>query len=107
MQQTKVYVGNLSYTTSQDDLHEIFGAFGEVTEANIIVDRDTGRSKGFAFVTFSDEDSAKSALEFDGKELDGRRLKVNFAKKKQDNRSGGGGHRGGFSRDYNRSYNNR
>lgn len=87
MSQSKIYVGNLSYQTSSDDLHEVFGRYGEVTELKLIMDRDTGRSKGFAFITFGSVDAANSALELDGTQLDGRQIKVSLAK---EGRSGGG-----------------
>jgi RNA recognition motif-containing protein len=81
----KVYVGNLPYNIDSDKLKELFAAHGEVTEAVVISDRNTGRSKGFGFVTFADDDGAKKAIaEMNGKEFDGRELKVNEAKPREE-----------------------
>jgi RNA recognition motif-containing protein len=92
---TKLYVGNLSFDTSAQDLETMFGESGTVQSASIIEDRDTGRSRGFAFVEMSSPEEAKAAITaFDGKEVDGRNLKVNDAKPRE-NRSGGGGNGGG------------
>jgi RNA recognition motif-containing protein len=92
---TKLYVGNLSFNTSASDLETIFGESGTVTSANVIEDRETGRSRGFAFVEMSSDAEAKAAIaSFDGKEIDGRNLKVNEAKPRED-RGGGGGRNGG------------
>mgnify|MGYP006281800527 CR=1 FL=1 len=92
---TKLYVGNLSYETQEFDLREHFAQFGEVVSANIITDRDSGRSRGFGFVEMADQEGATRAQqESDGHELDGRQLKVNEAKPRDDNRGGGGGRRG-------------
>jgi RNA recognition motif-containing protein len=92
---TKLYVGNLSFDTSAQDLETMFGESGTVQSASIIEDRDTGRSRGFAFVEMSSPEEAKAAITaFDGKEVDGRNLKVNEAKPRE-NRSGGGGNGGG------------
>jgi RNA recognition motif-containing protein len=77
----KLYVGNLSYDTTLDALKAAFAAFGEIVDAIIITDRNTGRSKGFGFVEFADEESAQKALEgMNGKDLDGRNLVVNVAR---------------------------
>ena len=81
----KVYVGNLPYNIDSDKLKELFAAHGEVTEAVVISDRNPGRSKGFGFVTFADDDGAKKAIaEMNGKEFDGRELKVNEAKPREE-----------------------
>ena len=104
----KLYVGNLAYQTTSNDLQQLFAQAGTVESAQLIEDRDTGRSKGFAFVEMSTEDEAAAAIEqFNGKEVAGRALKVNEARPKE-NRSGGGGGRGfggnrggGFGRDSN------
>ena len=81
----KVYVGNLPYSIDSDKLKELFSAHGEVTEAVVISDRYSGRSKGFGFVTFADDDGAKKAIaELNGKEFDGRELKVNEAKPREE-----------------------
>ena len=91
----KLYVGNLSFQTSNQDLNELFGEFGNVTSSNIIEDRETGRSRGFGFVEMeSQSDGEKAIAALDGKEVDGRALKVNEAKPQTD-RAGGGGGRGG------------
>jgi len=77
----KVYVGNLPFSVDDNSLKELFSQYGEVTEAVVIQDRDSKRSKGFGFVTFTDEESAKKAIEaMNGKEVDGREIKVNEAK---------------------------
>ncbi len=90
----KLYVGNLAFQTTTQDLQQLFGQAGSVESAQIIEDRDTGRSKGFAFVEMSTEAEAAAAIEqFNGKEVGGRALKVNEARPKE-NRSGGGGGRG-------------
>jgi cold-inducible RNA-binding protein len=87
----KLYVGNLAFQTTTQDLQQLFGQAGSVESAQIIEDRDTGRSKGFAFVEMSTDDEAAAAIEqFNGKEVGGRALKVNEARPKE-NRSGGGG----------------
>ena len=92
----KLYVGNLSFNTSTQDLTELFGTVGTVESSNIIEDRETGRSRGFGFVEMSSKEEGKSAIEqLNGKEIDGRELKVNEAKP-QENRGGGGGGRGGY-----------
>ena len=84
----KLFVGNLSWNTRDEGLYDAFAQFGEVTEAKVIFDRETGRSRGFGFVTFAEEqagDDAMSAL--DGSDLDGRPIRVNEA---QERRNGGG-----------------
>jgi cold-inducible RNA-binding protein len=87
----KLYVGNLAFQTTSQDLQTLFAQAGTVESASIIEDRDTGRSKGFAFVEMSTEEEAASAIEqFNGKEVGGRMLKVNEARPRE-NRSGGGG----------------
>jgi len=91
----KLYVGNLAFQTTSQDLQDLFAQAGTVESASVIEDRDTGQSKGFAFVEMSTEEEAAAAIEqFNGKEVAGRALKVNEARPKE-NRSGGGG-RGGF-----------
>lgn len=77
----KLYVGNLSYDTTLDALKAAFAEFGEIVDAIVITDRNTGRSKGFGFVEFADEEAAKKAQEaMNGKEIDGRQLVVNVAR---------------------------
>jgi heterogeneous nuclear ribonucleoprotein A1/A3 len=82
MQQNKLYVGNLSYTIDESKLEEVFSAYGEMDEIKLIRDRDTGRSRGFAFITFSTQQAAEKALEQNGKEIEGQAIKVNMAKEK-------------------------
>jgi RNA recognition motif-containing protein len=92
----KLYVGNLSFQTTSQDLQDLFGQVGTVESAQIIEDRDTGQSKGFAFVEMSSDSEAASAIDqFNGKEVGGRMLKVNEARPRE-NRSGGGGGGRGF-----------
>ena len=91
----KLYVGNLSYETSQADLETMFGAHGTVETAQVISDRDTGRSKGFAFVEMSSDDEAQAAIAaLDGQDCGGRALKVNEAKPRPSGGGGGGGYGG-------------
>ena len=91
---TKLYVGNLSFDTSSQDLETMFAGAGTVQTASVVEDRDTGRSRGFGFVEMSTKEEAQTAISsFDGKDLDGRNIKVNEAKPRE-NRSGGGG--GGY-----------
>jgi RNA recognition motif-containing protein len=81
----KVYVGNLPFSVGQEKLQELFAAFGEVEEAVVISDKFSGRSKGFGFVTFKDDESAKKAIEeMNDKEVEGRNLKVNEARPMED-----------------------
>ena len=88
---TKLYVGNLSFNTSTQELETMFAEAGTVQSANIIEDRETGRSRGFAFVEMSTDEEAKKAIAtLDGKEIDGRNLKVNEAKPREDRGNGGG-----------------
>jgi cold-inducible RNA-binding protein len=90
----KIYVGNLSYQTTENDLTSLFEQAGQVDSVSIITDRDTGRSKGFAFVEMSNEDADKAIAQFNGAEVNGRALTVNEARPREE-RSGGGG-RGGY-----------
>jgi RNA recognition motif-containing protein len=91
----KLFVGNLSWETTEDSLRDAFSKAGTVDEVRIITHRDSGRSKGFGFVTMSNEDEAQKAIEmFDGNELDGRQVAVNVAKPRED-RPNGGGYGGG------------
>ena len=96
----KLYVGNLAFQTTTQDLQELFAQAGTVESAQIIEDRDTGRSKGFAFVEMSTDEEAAAAIDqFNGKEIAGRMLKVNEAKPRESRGGGGGrgfgGNRGG------------
>src|SRR5689334_24932511 len=87
---TKLFVGNLSFNTTENDLQDAFAAHGVVTEANLIMDRTTGRPRGFAFVTMSSPEEAQKAIEaMNGSSLGGRTLTVNEARAKEE-RSGGG-----------------
>jgi len=80
-----IYVGNLPYNTTEDDLHGLFSAYGEVSSAKIIMDRDTGRSKGFGFVEMSDGGQGQAAIEaLEGTDLGGRNLRVNEARPRED-----------------------
>jgi len=90
----KLYVGNLSFSTSEDEIRNVFSAFGEVHSVALITDRETGRLRGFGFVEMDDEGAKAAIAGMDGKELGGRTLKVNEAQDKP--RSGGGGGRGGY-----------
>ena len=88
----KLYVGNLAYEVSSADLDQLFGTYGTVESADVIIDRDTGRSKGFGFVEMSSDDEAQAAISaLDGKDHGGRVSKVNEAKPRKPARSGGGG----------------
>lgn len=78
-QQNKLYVGNLPFTVEESQLRGIFSQYGEISDLSLIMDRDTGRPKGFGFITFSTQQSAEKALEQNGKELGGRALRVNVA----------------------------
>jgi RNA recognition motif-containing protein len=91
----KLYVGNLSYDTTDSALEQMFAAFGTVQSAQVIMDRDTGRSKGFGFVEMGSDAEAQAAIAgLSGKQVGGRSLTVNEAKPKEDR--GGGGSRGGY-----------
>lgn len=91
----KLFVGGLSWDTDSAGLEKAFASFGEIEEAKVITDRDTGRSRGFGFVTFASEADAEKALSMDGADLDGRTLKVNVAhdKPRREGGRGGGGRR--------------
>jgi cold-inducible RNA-binding protein len=99
----KLYVGNISFQTTQQDLEELFGKSGQVESVSIVTDRDTGQPRGFAFVEMSDNKEAQAAIQaLDGKEVDGRALKVNEARPREDRGRrdgfGGGGYGGGGGR---------
>lgn len=92
----KLYVGNLSFSTTEEGLQNEFSAFGQVEEVAVISDRDTGRPRGFAFVTMNNDGEARAAIEsLNGTELDGRTITVNEARPKTGAGGGGGGGRGG------------
>ena len=91
---TNIFVGNLSFSTTQDDLQAAFARFGTVERVNIVTDRDTGQARGFAFVEMTDRGEAEKAIsQLNGKDLNGRALNVNEARPKT--QGGGGGGRGG------------
>src|SRR5690349_1663265 len=94
----KLYVGNLSYSVRDSDLQDLFAAYGTVDSAQVIMDRDTGRSKGFGFVEMSSDGEARAAISaLNGHEIEGRSLTVNEARPKEDRGGGGGGGgRGGY-----------
>ena len=95
----KIYVGNLSFDSSEGELKGLFEAYGEVDSAKIITDQFTGRSRGFGFIEMTNrEEGLKAIQELDSKEVKGRSLKVNEARPKTDSRGGGGGRDGGRSR---------
>ncbi|MDR0608492.1 MAG: RNA-binding protein [Planctomycetaceae bacterium] len=92
----KIYVGNLAYRTTEDDLREEFEKYGDVSQVDIITDRETNRSKGFGFVEMLDNDQANAAIQaLDGQNVGDRTLKVNEARPKAPRPSGGGGYGGG------------
>lgn len=96
----KLFVGNLSWNTRDDSLMQAFSQFGEVSDAKVILDRDTGRSRGFGFVTFDDDEAGERAIAaMNGADLDGRPLRVNEAQERERRPGGGGGGgRGGYDR---------
>jgi len=94
---SKLYVGNLSYNATGSDLQQLFEQHGQVSSAEVIADRDTGRSKGFGFVQMGSDAEAQAAIAaLNGKEFDGRALTVNEAKPREDRPRGGGGGGGGY-----------
>lgn len=98
MQQNKLYVGNFPYSVDEDQLRDLFSGYGAIEELAMIRDRETGQPKGFAFITFAQQQSAEKALELNGNDLGGRPLKVNMATEKpaRGGGGGGGGRRGGW-----------
>ncbi len=96
--EVKLYVGNLSYDTTEDELRTLFTQAGTVSEVALIKDRDTGTSKGFAFITMSSQDEAKKAIEqFNGYSLGNRELNVNPARPREERSGGYGSNRGGYN----------
>lgn len=96
MSENKLYVGNISFNMTEDSLAEVFGEFGTVSRAQIVTDRETGRSRGFAFVEMGSSDEAQAAIRgLDGQMVDGRTLTVNVARPREGGGGGGGGRRGG------------
>ena len=91
---TKLFVGNLSFNTTENDLHDAFAAHGTVTEANLMMDRMTNRPRGFAFITMSTDEEAQKAIDgLNGKDLGGRAVTVNVARPREERSGGGGGGR--------------
>jgi len=98
----KLYLGNLPFSASDEDIREAFSAYGTIEDLFIPLDRETNRPRGFAFITIADDDLARKAIEeMDGQEFQGRNLRVNEAEERrpQQNRGGGGGGRGGYGDD--------
>src|SRR6266852_8966430 len=94
----RLYVGSLSYQTTEQELADLFGQVGQVVSATVITDRDSGRSKGFGFVEMSNDDEAQKAIDqLNGTTLGSRQIVVNQAREKRDNQYGGGGSRGGYN----------
>jgi RNA recognition motif-containing protein len=92
----RLYVGNLSFNTTTDTVREVFSQMGQVTDVHLVMDRDTGRPRGFGFVTMSTDAEAQKAIqEINGKNVDGRPLRVNEAEERPQRGGGGGGGRGG------------
>lgn len=91
----RLYVGNLSFHTTEDQLQQLFASYGQIDSVKLVTDRDTGRSRGFAFVEVADDAAAQKAIdELNGRDLDGRNLTVNEARPREERPRGGG--RGGF-----------
>ena len=91
MDKNKLFVGSLPWSIDNNSLRDLFAQFGEITDVFVVTDRDSGRSKGFGFVTFANEEDAQKALDMNGKDVEGRSIVVNVARLKED--------RGGFRRD--------
>ena len=87
----KLFIGGLAWATDDARLNEAFAQYGDITEAKVIVDRETGRSRGFGFVTFASDEAADAALAMNGQELDGRTIRVDRANSRGDSRGGAGG----------------
>jgi RNA recognition motif-containing protein len=96
---TKLFVGNLSFNTTENDLQDAFAAHGTVLEANLMIDRESGRPRGFGFVTMGSPDESQKAIDaMNGKEIDGRALTVNIARPREERSGGGSG--GGARREF-------
>jgi cold-inducible RNA-binding protein len=101
MSTNKLFVGNLSFNATENTLQDTFAAHGRVLEVNLMMDRESGRPRGFGFVTMSTPEEAQAAIDgLNGKELDGRALTVNVAKPREERSGGGGGGGGGGRREY-------
>ena len=100
----RIYAGNLSYTTTEETLRDIFSSFGEIVSVNLIIDKDTQQSKGFGFIEFADDSAAEKAIAAqNGKELDGRKIRVSMAEEKKGrDASGNGFRRDGGRRNFDR-----
>src|SRR5687767_4187230 len=99
MSNNKLFVGNFSFNTTENDLQDTFAAYGTVVEANLMMDRESGRPRGFGFVTMSSPEEVQAAIAaLNGKSIDGRALTVNVAKPREERTGGGGG--GGGRREY-------
>jgi RNA recognition motif-containing protein len=98
MAQNKLYVGNFPYSCTEDQLRAVFSEYGQITDLALIMDRETGRPKGFAFITFATQQSAEKALELNGRDLGGRPLKVNVALERDSSRGPRPGGGGGYNR---------
>jgi cold-inducible RNA-binding protein len=97
---SKIYVGNMSYSTTEDELRDLFAPYGEVVSVSVVYDRATGRPRGFAFVEMGTSEAAESAINaLNGQEVGGRQLRVNAAKPQGEGRGGGGRGYGGGGRD--------
>lgn len=108
MSNNKIFVGNLSFNTTENDLQETFAAHGNVVETKLMTDRDTGRARGFGFVTMSTEDEAQNAITaLNGASIDGRALTVNIAKPREERSGGDSRSGGGQRREYNGGGRNR
>ncbi|OGK15732.1 RNA-binding protein [Candidatus Roizmanbacteria bacterium RIFCSPHIGHO2_01_FULL_39_12c] len=103
MDKNKLFVGSLPWSINNDSLKALFEQYGEITEAVVIMDRNSGRSKGFGFVTFAKAEDAQKALEMNGKDVEGRSIVVNTAKPREERSGGGGGFRSGGGGDYRRN----
>lgn len=103
MSDNKIYVGNLPYSMTESGLEELFSSSGKINNINVIQDRETGRSKGFAFVEFESSEGAEAALTLNGHQLEGRTIKVNIARERARTGGGGGGRRPGGGGGGNRS----
>jgi len=90
---TKIYVGNLPYTATEDELRDLFASHGEVKSVSLVNDRETGRPRGFGFVEMASEDAASAIQALDGSQMGGRTLKVNEARPRENGGGGGGGFR--------------
>ena len=89
-EQNKVFIGNLAFRTDEEKIRELFARFGDIEDVSIPLNRETGRPRGFAFLTFQTPEAAQEALSLDGQEVDGRNIRVNMAQSKSNSERGGG-----------------